>query len=337
MEHAAKSAQAGMTIHVAPGTYQISSMINSSSASGTSDTNRIRYISDQQWGAKIVSSDTQIWYNTGAYVDIIGFDLSGNGNTTIGIHSQGTHQRNIGNRIHDMGWIGCQSGGGIMIGGGAHYQSALANFIFNVGPPPAVPGCNQIHGIYDQEPYCVIQNNITFHNAGMGIQLWGTPSSCVVTNNTSFRNRDGMVLGTYGPGAVDSNIIANNIFYENLEYGFYQQDSDNPANIGTHNQYLNNLINSNCTGTPDHCNDPTTGYYFVVGQPLNTINADPQFVNYTGDASGDYHLKATSPAIGAGTSTDAPSTDFGGGARPQAGWDIGAYEYGAPPVGWPWM
>jgi hypothetical protein len=60
-------------------------------------------------------------------------------------------------------------------------------------------------------------------------------------------------------------------------------------------------------------------------------------VNYTGDASGDYHLTSSSPAIDAGTSTGAPSTDFADGPRPQgSGFDIGAYEYGAPVAAWPW-
>src|ERR1700730_7663669 len=224
IQRAASSAlRPGMTGHVAPGTYNTPA-VTDSTRRGTS-ASRIRYLSDQQWGAKIITSATQIWFNSGAYVDIEGFDMSGNGNTIIGIHSQGASERNIGNRIHDMGWIGCQSGGGIMMGGGADHQSAIGNFIYNVGPAPAVPGCNQIHGIYAQEPNCRILNNITFHNAAMGIQLWGRPSYCVVANNTSFGNRDGMVLGmdgSEGPGPVDYTIIANNILYSNLEYGFYQ-------------------------------------------------------------------------------------------------------------------
>src|SRR5947209_5133488 len=71
IQHAGNMAQAGMTIHVAPGTYSSTSPI-ASGVSGTS-TARIRYLSDQKWGAKIVSSATQVWANSGAYVDIEGF------------------------------------------------------------------------------------------------------------------------------------------------------------------------------------------------------------------------------------------------------------------------
>ena len=49
---------------------------------------------------------------------------------------------------------------------------------------------------------------------------------------------------------------------------------------------------------------------------------------YSGHGSGDYHLKSISPAIDAGTSIDAPSTDYDNNTRPQgAGFDIGAYEF----------
>ena len=63
------------------------------------------------------------------------------------------------------------------------------------------------------------------------------------------------------------------------------------------------------------------------GADLHGLVATPAqlFVNPSGN---DYHLSSTSPAIDAGTSTDAPSTDLGGNPRPSGkGYDIGAYEY----------
>src|SRR5580704_8156707 len=310
IQHAADSAQAGMTIHVAPGTYSTSAIITSS-ASGTAGS-RIRYLSDQQWGAKIVTSATQIWANTGAYVDVVGFDMSGAGSTYIGLHSEGNYDRAIGNRIHDMGSSGCPSGAGIMIGGGASNQSAIANMIYNIGPlPPAVPGCNLIHGIYVATAGCTVVNNITFNNAAKGIQLWGTPADCVVANNTSFHNQDGMVLGNDGAGSssLDNSIIANNITYNNVRYGLYESGS-----VGTHNQYLNNLVSSNCTD-PKACDDPRTQVHMIAGHLTNTVIADPQFVNYTGGENGDYHLASGSPAIHRGAAMGAPMTDFDGNRR----------------------
>lgn len=55
--------------------------------------------------------------------------------------------------------------------------------------------------------------------------------------------------------------------------------------------------------------------------------ADPQFVNA---ASGDLHLKASSPTINAGVDTKiGVSTDFDGNAIPNGAFDIDAYKYGS--------
>jgi hypothetical protein len=331
MQHAADSAQAGMTIHVAPGTYRVSALSGEkasidSSASGNAS-NHITFISDQQWGAKIVSSADTVWTNSGAYVDIVGFDMSGGGTTYTGIHSQGNYARSIGNRIHDFGSTGCVSGAGVMIGGAASNQSAIANIVYNLGGAPG--SCNQIHGIYAQEYGSVVVNNITFNIAGKGLHIWGDrPSHVIVANNTSFHNQDGLVVGNDGccGTTFDNSIISNNILYNNVRYGIYESD-DVASALGTHNQYLNNLISANPGGNS-----------MIVGSLQGTIAADPRFVNYTGDASGDYHLASSSPAIDAGTSTGAPSTDFNDGARPQGSApDLGAYEYGTLPAAWPWM
>jgi len=321
IQNAANNAQAGMTIHVAPGTYNVSSTITSNAAGSSSS--RVVFISDVQWGAKIVSSADPIWNVNGAYVDVEGFDISGGGTSYSGIHSQGAYDRSIGNRIHDFGSTGCNGGAGVLIGGGAPNQSAIGNVIYNIGPlPPAVPGCNLIHGIYVSTAGAVIENNLTFNNSAKGIQLWGEPTNCIVINNTSVHNQDGMVLGNDGAaGSLDNSVIANNITYDNVRYGMYESGS-----TGTHNQYLNNLIFDNPGGT-----------YMITGQLNGTVSANPSFVNYTGNASGNYQLSSGSPAIGAGTSTDAPSTDIDGGARPQgSGVDVGAYQYGAAPASWPW-
>ena len=64
-----------------------------------------------------------------------------------------------------------------------------------------------------------------------------------------------------------------------------------------------------------------------TGLDAHSFVASPSQL-FANAASNDYHLSSTSPAIGAGTSTDAPATDLDGNSRPSGtGYDIGAYEY----------
>jgi hypothetical protein len=64
--------------------------------------------------------------------------------------------------------------------------------------------------------------------------------------------------------------------------------------------------------------------------------ADPAFVRYQKDGSGDYHLLSSSPATTTGSSVNAPSYDFEYGSRPVNGtWSIGGYQYGTTPVSYP--
>lgn len=60
------------------------------------------------------------------------------------------------------------------------------------------------------------------------------------------------------------------------------------------------------------------------------ISRDPTFVDPAWGTTGNYHLKAGSPAIDAGSPTGAPAIDLDGAVRPFGqGFDVGCYEYGA--------
>ncbi|MHB8896065.1 MAG: DUF5719 family protein [Candidatus Geothermincolia bacterium] len=66
----------------------------------------------------------------------------------------------------------------------------------------------------------------------------------------------------------------------------------------------------------------------TVGQ--GNLSRDPMFIAPSWGSTGNYHLKAGSPAIDTGSSVGAPTIDLDGAARPYGkAWDMGCYEYGA--------
>lgn len=310
IEYAASRTLPGMTIHVLPGTYRLAKIIIT--RAGGTEKARIRYVSDERWGAKLITSAGQAWQNSGAYVDIEGFDISSSSlDTYIGIHSQGSYDRVLYNHIHDLAAPpgSCPQGGGIMMGDMATVgQEAHGNVVHDVGPPPGA--CREIHGIYVSAPYCKVTNNVLFRNSGMGIQLWGRPDHCLLANNTIFANGRGLVVGGDPQyGSNDYTVVANNIVYRNVDVGVYESGL-----IGPNNRFLHNLVFGN-----------KTNWFLKKGRQLGSITAEPGFVRYTGALEGDYHLQKDSPAIAMGTSEFAPEVDYELNRRHTPP-DIGAYE-----------
>ena len=139
-----------------------------------------------------------------------------------------------------------------------------------------------------------VYNNICYGNNSDGIQVdYWSPTHVTVVNNTCVGNSGNGIYvgnGTDGDegGPAVGTLVENNICYNNAQGDF--------TNLGTSTTQLTNLFGIN-----------------------------PLFVNLAGD---NFHLTAGSPAIDAGTATNAPSTDFAGNARPQgSSYHIGAYEY----------
>ena len=182
-------------------------------------------------------------------------------------------------------------------------------------------------------------------------------SSPTVTNCSFFNN----TAGTTGGGMYNVNsspIVANCIFYHNLAngggYGGHEM-----ANLGSSSPTVINctfyneadlaMYNNNSSPTVTNC--ILWGHWDMIynvggASPVVTysdvpyidgtgnINADPMFVdpdgpdNILGNSDDNFHLRAGSPCIDAGTSNGAPNTDFEGDPRPQgAGYDMGADEF----------
>ncbi len=329
--HASTQVGAGATVYVAAGVYSGSFTTNSS---GTSSA-YITYVAstanfsgavncaqvaadhgDLGTCAQLVGTTTDTWINDGNYVAIKGFDVSGPG--INGIYTQGAGTLISGNHVHDVLTSTCNSTGGSGINLNGTNAEVVGNYVHNIGPYPAA--CGYVQGIYFLQAGGYAYNNISFNNSGFGIQLWHYPSNIDIFNNTIFANASGgIVLGTDTSGVTVNYItVANNILVDNGGMGVSEQGASN-SSTGTNNVYENNLVEGNSGGSFSLQNGLTATL---------TVTAAPQFVDYTGTSSGNYHLLSTSPAIGKGVASGAPSTDFDGNSRPAGGpIDIGAYQY----------
>ena len=208
----------------------------------------------------------------------------------------------------------------------AAHDEMIGNFVHDIGLVNSAqcPGYVTVHGLYHANPEGRIVNNLVIHARDYGIHLYHSATHVVVANNTSLRNgSSGLVVGNSNGGSDNNTVVTNNLFAYNNDYGF----RDDSGTTGPNNKYDNNLTFGNGDGD----------YVVTGGTVSGNVNSDPQFVNNTGTALGNYQLRVTSPAIDSGTTLNAPSIDLDGGARPVGkGYDVGCYESGAAPGTWPW-
>jgi hypothetical protein len=307
----------GDIAHFAAGNYSWGTQ-QSVSASGTASA-RVTYISDVKWGAKISGSCEIVW-NTGAYVDIIGFDMTGT--CASGLAQDGNYGRIIGNRVHDL--PGTTGWGGIIGDCCSHHNQIIGNVVDNIAPWGAT---NSIHGIYFSGADDIIMNNIVTRASAACITTFHGATRMIISNNVVAN------CGRYGiqvsadPAVTtnDSTTVDNNIVVNSGGFGIQEW----PA-VGSHNVYNNNIVYNNASGNFSLINGTQSGTITLTSAQFSAL-----FVNYTGDINGDYHLRSGAVAIDAGTTSCAvgitscvPGTDFDGFARPYGpAWDIGAYEW----------
>ena len=318
--HASQVAQAGATVHVAPGSYAggFKTILNGTASA------RVHYLSDTKWGAKIVppaGSTTAIaWENRGDYVDIDGFEVDGSsaqGGTawTIGLYTAGSFDAIKNNHVHHIASALACAGAGGGIGTDSYYAGAsddvLANSVHNIGPA----SCQQFPAIFVYTAGSSVKNNLVYGTAAAGVRLWRDAARVAVINNTIFATGVAVIVGGgdsyHGTAADDYSQVSNNIVFDNV-YGVVEQGT-----TGAHNTYSNNLYAQN------------SGYDAQLANgnaQTGAVSANPKFVNYVRAGGGDYHLQGTSPAIARGVALNAPAADFDGVAR-TGGIDIGAYQH----------
>jgi hypothetical protein len=270
-----------------------------------------------------------VWRNDGDYVDIAGFDISGDG--AVGILNMASNVRIVGNHVHDIPAPGCTSNGGAGINNAnysGHDDDVIGNLVNRIGDQAL--RCIRVHGIYHSNAGGHIWNNISCDNQGWGIHLWHAPRSVTIANNLVCRNHEGGIVIGAGDDPRDAHpadhmLVTNNILFRNGpatalfaidEFGL----------VGDDNHYLNNLVFPRQQRISlQHGNRIT-----------ETIWTDPEFINSSAQGEPDYHPTGASPAIGKGTNAGAPPFDMDGGARPVAGrWDVGPYQYHSQGKPWP--
>ena len=280
-------------------------------------TARIRFVSDVKWGAKIIFSGTGIaWNSKGSYVNISGFDISGTGRAGIAV--EGARSSVTKNLVHDLTVSGgCNGSGGAGINAWGPGGNLIdSNVVKNIGYQwVASRNCNTVQGIYMASANNRISNNIISGIASVAINNWHGATASTIVNNTMFNAKSGIWIGQGDSGATATgsanHYVANNIIY-NTGWGVTEA-----GNIGSNNRYVNNLLFN--TGP---------AWRLKKGVVSGTVTANPMFVNYLANGTGDYRLRSTSPAINIGTANLAPRFDIARVARPRgAGVDIGAYEF----------
>ncbi len=304
---AAQEVTPGTTVRVAPGTYSESI---ETTVDGEQDA-RIAYVAETKWAAKIVGDGDgdAVWDNRGDYVDIVGFDISGENPDSI--IERGSNVLIAENYLHDA------PGGACLFTYSNDYALANIDIIGNV-----VRNCGGDdelnHGIYPAHSGGTIANNISYGNPGFGIHCWHACSNLTISNNLVFDNGDGGILIGQGDAPNDGDVpadnmlVTNNIAVHNGNDGISEYGA-----TGENNKYLNNNVFGN----------KGQGIDLLTGTETGTISEDPKFVNFQVNGSGDYRLDPSSPNVNAGTPEGAPTTDITGTRRPRGpNPDIGVYE-----------
>jgi len=253
LERAARSVSAGATVHVLPGLYNSDGELKTT-ASGTV-TNRIRYVSEEKWGAKLRSTKTgnsAVWWNQGNYVDIVGFDISGSG--ALGIYNTGSFTRIEGNHVHDIPASGCPANGGAGIHDGNYAASddeVIGNTVHDIGDVRVL--CMRVHGIYHANLRGNIERNVVYHNQGWGIHLWHAATDVKIVGNEVFDNSyGGIVVGADhadfagGFGRNNHTIVRDNKVYRNgLLAGARGYGIEEYGAVGENNRFENNTVFGN--------------------------------------------------------------------------------------------
>ena len=212
-------------------------------------------------------------------------------------------------------------------------------------------GVNQFTNVYIFNNICSTQPGQAYADGWLTLN---SLNGAVVANNTLVT---GLLASSSRPLTVGGSNLSmyNNLVYNNsmgseiIDQLYLQPPADGTIALD-HNDY-NGLAGSSGTlfaTTSINNSEVYVNNFFTTlaawlagtGWDTHTITSDPLFVNSSvATTTANYHLQTGSPAIQAGVNLTADCSavsalcyDYDGNARPSVGaWDIGAYQYQAPP------
>lgn len=245
---------------------------------------------------------------------------------------------------------GNDNGGGIVISG-THGTASINNCIITDNAASGDGGGAYVvsgsHTIFN----CTFDGNFSQGN-GAGIRITsglGAPilSRCLFRNNLASLNGAAIYSSSNAPQIVNCVFFQNRAFGKGGAIGLVTTNAILTNNTFAANNAVSggsvyaatnsNLTITNCVSwgnlpdALDFTNDGsgTMTFSHTLGQivypGIGNISTDPKYVD---KLSGNLHLLSISPAIDAGTPTNAPLDDYDGLGRPiGAEYDMGAFEY----------
>jgi hypothetical protein len=257
-----------------------------------------------------------IWNSVDVWADGNDVEASnfGGGNEALTVAGSGPFQI-TSNRVHNPSSNTTQTlKEGLDIKQGSHDGKVIGNELFNIGKAALYVDA------YDKHTYNITIEANRLHDVRMGItlasELGGLLENVAVQNNVVW-NVYYAGIRTFDQVSSANHPMQDIRYTNNTVYA-----SGTGINV-SNTQITNFVVRNNIVA------GNTSAFSFanasLVTQDHNLASGDPCYVN---PAAGDFHLRANSPAINAGSGVSAPSSDADGVARPQgAAVDIGAYEY----------
>lgn len=248
-----------------------------------------------------------------------------------GIYTSNSGDRPVirGNRVWGNNANGIHMNGDISAGGDGVISGAVVEGNIIYGNGSAGGSAINCDGVQDS----TFRNNLIYGNMATGIALYaidgaeGSRGNLVVNNTVVMPgdNRWAILLRDGSTG----NTVRNNILWNgHASRGAIDVSADSLDGLDSD---YNAVIGRFTTDDADSIMT-LAAWQSATGNDANSFEATPEEL-FADLAADDYTLADTSPAIDAGTTSDAPDRDLAGNARPQgAGVDIGAFESCPPGV-----